>query len=127
MMSNRILISFLFCFLCFHLASEPKIKFLIDYAYVGEVKETDRNILLPVRYTNVGNSPLYLDEIKSNCPCLRSEFSTEGLEPGDTAMFTLIFNPLHVGDVYQSVRIYHNSDTEERAYETFKVIGKVCE
>lgn len=107
--------------------SEPKLKILQEYFYLGTVKETERDVRKTVSYTNVGDSPLYIDEIKTNCPCIKGEFSTEALQPGDTTVFTLIFNPLHVGDVYQVVTLYYNSETDERPRQSFNVLGEVIQ
>lgn len=126
-MKSRLFLTLLFSLLFAYSESEPKLKILQEYAYFGKVKETERDIRMTIKYTNTGDSPLYIDEIRSNCPCLKAEFSTEALSPGDTTTFTMIYNPRHLGDVYQIATLYYNSETDERPHQNFRVIGEVIQ
>lgn len=58
----------------------------------GDINEGDV-VEATFKYTNTGNSPLYITKIKASCGCtIPSNWSREALQPGETGSFLVKFN-----------------------------------
>lgn len=103
-----------------HASKEPKLKLVQAYVGIGNLYEDQKSTDLEILYTNTGDSPLYLTEIKTFCPCVETSFSEEGLAVGDTAVIKVHYTFNYVGEIRHSLRIFYNSENpEECAYATF--------
>lgn len=121
---NKFCLSFLFLLSFVLCNSEPRIKFIKNYLNIGEFPDSIKSTEFEVLYCNIGDSPLYLTELKAFCPCIETEFSTDALLPGDTTSFYVRYTFKHTGDFDNAIRLYYNSE-EEGKFASFTFLGKV--
>lgn len=71
------------------------------------------------KYTNTGNAPLVVSNIKSTCGCtIPSDWSREPLAPGESSEFTVKFNGKGSNQVQKTVTMTTNT---EKGSETVKI------
>ena len=71
------------------------------------------------KYTNTGNSPLVVSDIKSTCGCtVPSDWTKEPLAPGETAQFTAKFNGKGNGLTSKTITLTTNT---EKGTEAVKI------
>ena len=99
--------------------ASPRIRVIDRDIYLGTIYMEDRDAAFEIRYTNTGDSPLYLVKVQTFCPCVKDTFSVEALSPGDTASIKVLYSPLHTGHESQGLRIYYNSDDPEMSETVF--------
>lgn len=97
----------------------PKLKLLNAPMQLGDIYKDTTDISFKFSYTNIGDSPLYLVNVSSFCPCIKTSFSEEALAPGDTASICVTYIPEYPGFVSQSVRIFFNSEDPEYSIPAF--------
>ena len=70
-------------------------------------------------YTNTGQAPLVITDIKSTCGCtVPQDWSKEPLAPGETSQFTVKFNGKGKNKVSKTVTVTANT---EQGKETVKI------
>jgi hypothetical protein len=71
------------------------------------------------KYTNTGNSPLVVSNIKSSCGCtVPEDWNKDPLAPGESAHFTVKFNGKGANQVSKTVTLTTNT---ESGTETVKI------
>lgn len=71
------------------------------------------------KYTNSGNAPLVVSNIKSTCGCtVPSDWNREPLAPGESAEFTVKFNGKGTNQVSKTITLTTNTETGS---ETVKI------
>ncbi|WP_223034008.1 DUF1573 domain-containing protein [Hanstruepera marina] len=74
-------------------------------------------------YTNTGDAPLVITDIKSSCGCtVPQDWSKEPLAPGDSGSFTVKFNGSGKNKVSKTVTVTANT---EKGKETVKITAFV--
>ena len=75
------------------------------------------------KYTNTGEAPLVITDIKSSCGCtVPQDWSRDPLAPGDTGEFTVKFNGSGTNKVSKTITVTANT---EKGTETVKIIAFV--
>jgi hypothetical protein len=88
----------------------------------GEI-EAKTNVETVFSYTNTGDAPLVITDIKSSCGCTVPEnYSKEPLAPGDKGEFTVKFNGSGKNKVSKTVTVTANT---EKGKETVKITAFV--
>lgn len=84
----------------------------------GEI-ESKQNVETVFNYTNTGDVPLVITDIKSSCGCtVPEDWSKEPLQPGDKGHFTVKFNGTGANKVSKTVTITANTESGK---ETVKI------
>lgn len=60
-------------------------------------------------YKNEGDSALVISRVAATCTCVVPEFSTEPLQPGDSATLSALVSPYHSGRFSKALIIVNNS------------------
>ncbi|MDD2793236.1 MAG: DUF1573 domain-containing protein [Sediminibacterium sp.] len=78
-------------------------------------------------FTNTGNHPLYLTEVKPGCGCTVAEYTKGAIAPGGKGSIVAAFdsNKAHPGTVSKS--IYVTSNTSNGAIHTLSFNGEIRE
>ena len=77
----------------------------------GEI-ESKQNVETVFTYTNTGDAPLIITDIKSSCGCtVPQDWSRDPLAPGETGEFTVKFNGSGKNKVSKTVNITANTAT----------------
>lgn len=104
--------------------AKAELKFsLVSYDYGDmEYKKDARSV--DISYTNTGDAPLVIIRTEQTCTCLSVKFSKKPLQPGESAVMTITYNPTKaVGEFSNYVTVFSNSDTPKQRIElTGKVI-----
>ena len=68
-----------------------EIKFISERIEVG-VADGKTNVTQDFKFSNAGNIPLVISEVKGNCHCVQAKWP-EKVEPGDSAVIHVSFDP----------------------------------
>ncbi|WP_338733374.1 DUF1573 domain-containing protein [Mangrovimonas cancribranchiae] len=88
----------------------------------GEI-ESKTAVETVFKYTNTGEAPLVVTDIKSTCGCtVPKDWSKEPLQPGDSGQFTVKFNGSGRNKVNKTITVTANTKTGK---ETVKITAFV--
>lgn len=59
----------------------------------GTFKEENGNVACKIRFVNVGDENVVIEEVRPMCGCTASDFTRQPIASGDTASITLTYNP----------------------------------
>ena len=86
----------------------------------GTIKEGD-SIRLVYKFTNTGDKPLLLMNVRTSCGCTVARFPQNALFPGEKAEVSLVFNSDgHPGPVMKSVTVVSNTSNNAQHIMVFK-------
>lgn len=103
--------------------SGPHIVFDKETHDYGEVyMHGDGNCVF--KYSNIGNEPLILTEVRASCGCNLPEWRREPLPPGDTATIRVRYTTLNrVHQINRSIVV--TSNAVNRPTQVLRLIGNV--
>ena len=79
---------------------------LIDFG-TRSLSQGDTTVVF--HYKNEGDSALVISRVAATCTCVVPEFSTEPLQPGDSATISARISPYHNGRFSKTLVIVNNS------------------
>ena len=87
MNTNKILFSVIF-FLAFIFTASAQANF--DFAKIehdfGTVAEGKDTLWVEFTFTNTGNEPLYISDVRTSCDCTLADWSKDPVQPGKTGV-----------------------------------------
>lgn len=101
----------------------PKFKFetaSIDYGTI----EKNADGLKVLKFTNVGNSPLIITNVKGSCGCTVPSTPKEPIMPGETGEISVKYDTNRIGLISRTITISSNAD---RPTIVIPVKGRVTE
>ena len=106
--------------------SQAKIEFkdkdnTIDYGTVS--KDSDSGIRT-FEFTNTGNAPLILTNVKSTCGCTIPTFSKDPILPGKTGKIEVKYN-MNPGPIVKTITVESNAVNVENGLVAIKIKGLV--
>ena len=107
---------------------EAKIEFkaidnTIDY---GTVNKNDDNGVRTFEFTNTGDEPLNITDVKSSCGCTIPSKPTEPIQPGKTGKIEVKYN-MHTGKINKTITVKSNAINVQEGTVLLKIIGEVIE
>jgi len=90
----------------------------IDYGIVEQGSDGTRVI----SFTNTGNAPLIISNVKASCGCTVPSYSKEAVAPGEKGEITVKYNTKKIGKFTKTVTITSNT---EKVTHQFKIKGEV--
>lgn len=113
-MKNKIislLLSLLFVSsLSFSQQKNANISFETTHHNYGKIKETDGVSKYKFIFTNTGNEPLVIQEVKPSCGCTSSDYTKAPIPPGNKGFVTADYNPKNrPGKFSKSIRVTTNA------------------
>ena len=69
-------------------------------------------------FTNKGNAPLIISNVKASCGCTVTEYTKEAIAPGQKGFVKATYNSAHEGTFTKTVTI--NANTDEAVVLTIK-------
>ena len=92
----------------------------------GEVKEDAGAISYEFVFTNSGNSPLIINNVKASCGCTTPAWSKEPVMPGEKGFIKAEYNPLNrPGAFNKSLTITSNAESQNILYIQGKVVPRI--
>lgn len=108
--------------------SQAKIEFkdadnTIDY---GTVSKGNDDGVRSFVFTNTGNAPLIINDVKSTCGCTIPTKPTEPIMPGKTGKIDVKYN-MNPGPIRKTITVQSNASNYENGLVTLKIKGEVTE
>lgn len=102
----------------------PLIKFLDTTHDFGNVKEAAGAVTHEFRFTNTGDAPLVILSVTTSCGCTKPTFPKEPVEPGDTSVVRITYNPAgRPGEFDKNITVKSNSSSASKT--RLKISGVV--
>ena len=101
--------------------AQAKIEFkteTIDYGEIAKGSDGVRSF----EFTNTGDAPLIISEVKSSCGCTVPEKPKEPVAPGATSAIKVKYDTKRVGKIRKTVTVYSNAAEPIKA---LKIKGEV--
>ncbi|UZR93000.1 DUF1573 domain-containing protein [Chondrinema litorale] len=64
-------------------------------------------------FTNEGNEPLLITEVKTSCGCTVSSWPKEAIAPGESSEIAVSYNAARAGRFNKTVRVFTNATVQE--------------
>ena len=81
---SLLLVSVVACLLCY---AQPEIKFESTTYDFGKIKEEGGKVTGKFIFTNVGNEPLELTNVRPGCGCTAANYTKGAIAPGEPSRF----------------------------------------
>ena len=92
-------------------AQKAAIKFEEETFDFGNIKEVNSPVEHKFVYTNVGNAPLVIDNVRASCGCTTPAWTKEPVAPGSKGFIVAKYNPLNrPGQFHKSLTVTSNAD-----------------
>ena len=91
---------------------------VIDY---GTIKKQSDGVRA-FTFTNTGNAPLIISEVKTSCGCTVPTYSKEAILPGEVGEIKIKYDTKRLGSFTKSVTVTSNA---KQARKTLKIKGTI--
>ncbi len=103
--------------------AQAKIKFKSETVDYGEIIKGSDGVRT-FEFTNVGDEPLIISQVKSSCGCTVPSKPDKPIAPGASDVIKVKYDTKRVGPIRKTVTVYSNA---ERSTVSLKIKGKVNE
>jgi len=103
---SLLLVSVVACLLCY---AQPEIKFESTTYDFGKIKEEGGKVTGKFIFTNVGNEPLELTNVRPGCGCTAANYTKGAIAPGEQGYIEATYNPYNrPGSFNKNIRVTTN-------------------
>jgi hypothetical protein len=102
----------------------PKIQFKSDTIDYGTVSKEDDNGVRVFEFTNTGDAPLIIKDVKSTCGCTVPTKPKEPILPGKTGKIEVKYN-MNPGPIRKTITVESNAVNYEGGIVPLKIKGTV--
>lgn len=102
----------------------PKIEFKSDTIDYGTVNKEDDNGLRVFEFTNTGDAPLIIKDVKSTCGCTVPTKPKDPIQPGKTGQIEVKYN-MSTGPIRKTITVESNAVNYEGGIVPLKIKGTV--
>ncbi len=116
-------LSFIFISIVFIGFSQPKIEFeteTVDYGTIVKGEDGVRDF----KFTNTGDSPLIINQVRSSCGCTIPKKPSEPIPPGASNYIQVKYDTSRLGPIRKTITVTSNAD---RNLVALKIKGEVVE
>jgi hypothetical protein len=108
------------------MAQDPVITFGKTEHDFGKINEEDGRVSVDFEFKNEGMAPLVLSNVRASCGCTTPKWTKEPVEPGQTGVITVTYNPNgRPGRFQKTVTITSNAtEATKKVYIKGEVIPK---
>ena len=100
-----------------------KIEFKSETIDYGEIKKGSDGVRI-FEFTNTGNAPLVIEDVKSSCGCTVPKKPEEPIMPGEKGEIEVKYDTKKPGPIRKTVTVYSNADVPVKA---LKIKGTVID
>jgi hypothetical protein len=98
---------------CMSLTAMAQIEWLAKEYDFGSFKEAAGSVTGSVGFINRGSKATYIKTVRPSCGCTGAKFTTDMIEPGDTAVVSFTYNPAgRPGKFDKTVKVFIGDDAE---------------
>ena len=98
-----------------------KIEFKTETVDYGEIAKGSDGVRV-FEFTNTGNAPLVISDVKSSCGCTIPKKPDAPILPGDTGEIQVKYDTKRVGPIRKAITVTSNADTPTKV---LKIKGTV--
>jgi len=91
-----------------------KIEFKSETIDYGEIMKGSDGLRV-FEFTNVGDAPLVIEDVKSSCGCTVPKKPEEPIMPGKTGEIEVKYDTKRVGPIRKTVTVYSNAEEPTKA------------
>lgn len=102
----------------------PQIEFESDEIDYGTVYKGEDDGIRTIKFTNTGDEPLIINNVKSSCGCTVPSKPTEAILPGKSDTIQVKYN-MRPGSIRKTITIMSNATNHENGVVAIKIKGKV--
>ncbi|PKA82254.1 uncharacterized protein DUF1573 [Ulvibacter sp. MAR_2010_11] len=107
----------------FAAAAQAKISFKTDTVDYGNIAKGSDGVRV-FEFTNTGNAPLIITDVKSSCGCTVPKKPDGPVAPGASSSIEVKYDTNRVGPIRKTITVYSNADEPIKA---LKIKGEVLE
>lgn len=107
-------------------AQEPKIEFKEETINYGTVTRGEDNGKRKFEFTNTGDAPLIIKNVKSSCGCTVPTKPSEPIMPGKSDFIEVQYN-MNPGPISKSITVESNATNVSNGLITLRIKGTVIE
>lgn len=101
--------------------AQPEIKFKTETIDYGQIAKGSDGLRV-FEFTNTGNQPLIISDVKSSCGCTVPEKPKGPIAPGASSAIKVKYDTNRVGKIRKTVTVYSNATEPIKA---LKINGEV--
>lgn len=105
-------------------AQGPKIEFKTETIDYGTVVRGEDNGIRVFEFTNTGDAPLIISNVRTSCGCTAPSYSKEPIMPGKTGEVQVKYN-MNPGAINRSVTVESNAANKTDGKITLRIKGNV--
>lgn len=125
-MKRLLLLAVLFTVLSTYAQKGAKIAFKTDTIDYGTTNKEDDNGLRVFEFTNTGDAPLIITEVKSSCGCTVPSKPKDPIKPGETGKIEVKYN-MNPGPIRKTITVMSNAVNVTDGVIALKIKGEVVE
>ncbi len=103
--------------------SAPKFEFKTETIDYGDIEKGSEGLRV-FQFTNVGETPLIIENVYSSCGCTVPSWTKTPVAPGKTGEIQVKYDTSKPGPIRRTITIYSNADEPTKA---IKIKGKVLD
>jgi len=103
--------------------AQAKIEFKSETIDYGQIDKGSDGLRV-FEFTNTGDQPLVISDVKSSCGCTVPEKPKDPIAPGKTGEIKVKYDTKRVGPIRKTVTVYSNA---EEPIKALKIKGEVLE
>ena len=119
----KTVVTFLAIFCISTMANAQEFKFekeIIDYGKITEGAEGKRIF----EFTNTGNAPLVIKDIKSSCSCTKPKKPEQPIMPGEKGKIEVSYDTKRIGRFSKSFIIFSNAKAAQKSLTIKGLVSK---
>ena len=121
-MKNTLLVALFFMVGTIASNAQAKFKFEKETIDYGTIEKGSDGVRI-FEFTNVGNAPLIITDVKSSCGCTVPEKPKDPVMPGATGQIKVKYDTKNkIGPIRKTITVYSNADEPVKA---LKIKGEV--
>jgi hypothetical protein len=101
--------------------AQAKIEFKTDIIDYGEIAKGSDGLRI-FEFTNTGDAPLIVSNVKSSCGCTVPSKPEGPVAPGESSTIEVKYDTKRIGPIRKTVTVYSNAD---QPIVSLKIKGKV--
>jgi hypothetical protein len=101
--------------------AQAKISFKSETIDYGEIAKGSDGVRV-FEFTNTGNAPLIISDVKSSCGCTVPKKPDGPVAPGESSTIQVKYDTNRVGPIRKTVTVYSNADEPIKA---LKIKGEI--
>ncbi len=101
--------------------AQAKMKFKTETIDYGEIAKGSDGVRV-FEFTNIGNEPLIITQVKSSCGCTVPSKPKGPVGPGESSSISVKYDTKRVGPIRKTLTVYSNAD---EPIKSLKIKGKI--